>query len=179
MRELLAGFKFYEAIAPKEGTAWTGATIDLQGYETCTFVLHLQSASGVANTISLVSRIYFKIQHANGSVSTGICSGPDSTWSAVSDTDILIERMSMGSFVWISKSMSGDDGIWMSIHMSATSIGSMNSQIYKVAYIGKKRFVRIIGSNSAAADCSAIIAAAIAIVGDSANWPVNAISTNA
>jgi hypothetical protein len=184
MRELQSGFKFFECYGLKEclGTGAGGVTgVDLQGYETCTFAVHFYSVSGTAAGISLVSRIYCKIQHAHGSVSTGICSGPDSTWSNCSDTDVLMGTTSVASasaWPFISKSMSADDGIWLSIYISGTSLASAWSRIYTVAYIGNRRFVRILVSASAAADCSAVICGGMAILGYPANWPVNAISAN-
>lgn len=184
MRELQAGFKFFEAIGLKEqsGASTCSATVDLKGYETCTFAVHLHSCSGAANVISLVSRIYCKIQHAHGSVSTGICSGPDSTWSNCSDTDVLMWNegsvASASAWPFMSKSMSGDDGIWLSIYISGTSVASAWSRVYTVAYIGNRRWVRLLFSNSAAGDTSAIIVGAIAILGYPANWPVNAIAAN-
>jgi hypothetical protein len=171
MRDVYSGFKFFEAMSPKEATSTTGATVDLQGYEGCTFLVHLHSVSGTACGISLVSRIYFKIQHAYGSVSTGICSGPDSTWSACSGTDVIL---SIGQFMSIS--MSGDDGVWLSLYISGTSAASMWSNIYAVGYVGNRRFVRVLMSNSAAGDCSAVIPAVIAMLGAPANWPVNLVS---
>lgn len=184
MRELLAGFKFYEAYGLKEqGGASSGQyTIDMQGYETCLFAVHFHSASGTANGISLVSRIYCRIQHAYGSISTGICSGPDSTWSNCSDTHVLMWNMgsvaSASAWPFMSKSMSADDGIWLSIYISGTSVASAWSRVYTVAYIGNRRWVRILFSNSAADDTSAILVGAMAILGYPANWPVNAISAN-
>ena len=182
MRELMGGFKFFECYGLKEGhgTGLGGVTgVDLKGFETCTFAVHFYSVSGTATGLSLVSRIFCRIQHAYGSVSTGICSGPDSTWSNCSGTDILTNNTSVASasaWPFMSKSMSGDDGIWLSIYISGTSLASAWSRIYTVAYIGNRRFVRILVSASAADDVSAIIVGGMAMLGYPANWPVNSIS---
>lgn len=173
MRELYSGFKFFQVMQPKEASSTTGATVDLKGYGTCTFVTQLCSASGAAWGLNSVSRLYFRIQHAYGSVSYAgaICSGPDSTWSNCSDTDILL---SVGEFM--SVSMSADDGIWLSIYISSTSAASVHSKVWAVAYIGNRRWVRMLMSNSAAGDTSAVIPNVLAILGNPGNWPVNSVS---
>jgi hypothetical protein len=156
IRDGFSNFKFFQAFAPVElsDDDITGVDVDTQGYETCTFLVNV----GRLSTITSVSYVYFRMQHADASTAGGA-----GTYAYVSADDVI--GMSVTSLT---------SGIWKKIvTATATALSQAGSTIYPIGYRGTKRYVRIvIDCFSTPGDASDPIGG-VAILGLPADWPVN------
>jgi hypothetical protein len=119
MKDLKNNISVVQTIAPVAGDAdATGASVDLQGYESCTFVINLGTA-GI--TLSGSNKIEFELEESTD----------DSTWTDVTASASVIGATpdSSGKIATYDASSEADS--------AAT-----------VAYIGDKRYVRVIANFS-------------------------------
>lgn len=201
VRDGYSNFRFFEAIAPQSfsGTAITGATVDRRGlnagenYETVTFVVHAGEISGIASAaISVTSCGWVRMQHgtsnAAGTVVWSNCSaeqiltdirrhGDDTVLgSATGSTTNGLTSTSYG-LLCVSNAGSGlAAGTWFCLGgLSADNQSWWESKAVAAGYIGDHRWVRLVVSASAAGDTSAVGIAAIAVLGNAGDWPVNVI----
>lgn len=189
-RDGYSNYGFFQAIAPstKTAQAYTGTTIDRQGYDTVAFAINVSTISVSAN-ISTYSAYFIRIQHAHGSLGEGVdCSGPDSTWSNCYASEMLFDMTMGGVFVsgttenpimtatTVSSGSGPNEGVAIHFGISQSNVQSMEAQTYACGYKGKRRFVRLMLSCSAAADQSDLTMGAVAILGLPGDWPVNTIN---
>jgi hypothetical protein len=189
-RDGYSNFRFFQAIAPsiKTAQAYTGNTIDRQGYDTCNFVVNVSTFSVSAN-ISTYSAYFIRMQHAHGSLGEGVdCSGPDSTWSNVQASLMLFDITMSGVLTsgttdnpltlgtTTSTGSGANEGVFLHFGISQSNIQSAEAQTYTGGYRGKRRFVRLMMSCSAAADQSDVTLGAVCILGLPSDWPVNTIN---
>lgn len=193
VRDGFSNFRFFEAIAPQSysGAALTGATVDKRGYETLTFIVHMGEISGIASAlVSVYSCGWVRMQHGTSNAAGTV------VWSNCSAEQILVDiRLHDGDTVlgsadgsntngWTSTSMgilrvsgagSGlDAGTFLCLGgVSADHQSYWESKAHAAGYIGDHRWVRLVVSVSAAGDTSAIGLAAIAVLGNPGDWPVN------
>ena len=200
VRDGYSNFRFFEALAPQSlATAGVnGATVDKQGYETLTFVVHAGEISGLAsNQESTVSCAYFRMQHATSNAA-GVL-----VWSNCSAEQIVVDlRLSDDGTVlgaaaglntsgYTSTNMavlctnsagSGlENGTFFCIGGLSGSVGAglqswWESKAVAAGYIGDHRWVRVNASTSITlGDVSGLGVGAIAVLGNEANWPVNTV----
>jgi hypothetical protein len=187
-REEYSNFRFFTAIAPSNKTAqaYTGNTIDTQGYETVTFVIQWSVFSVSAN-ISTLSAYFIRMQHAHGSLGEGVdASGPDSTWSNCYASEMIFDHTVSGVFVsgttnnaiavTTSTGSGADNGTFLHFGISQSNVASLEATQIGAGYIGTRRFVRLMLSCSAAADQSAVNLGAYCMLGNGAQWAVNNIN---
>jgi hypothetical protein len=155
-RDGMSGFGFYTAFVPQDivgGSTYNGDTIDLQGYNTCTFAVIFGSTAGSAA---------FTAQYWNVRLEHGLASATGvSAWSDVTAVNILHSVYgSAGAYSALTS------GICMSILLA--NIGSTLA----VGYVGdvKHRYVRMVFSDTGT--CSTASVAAVAILGAPGQWPV-------
>jgi hypothetical protein len=187
VRDGFSSFKFFEALAPQSYSTGsvTGATVDKQGYETLTFVLHAGEISGEASAQNSVTSCgWIRMQdgesNAAGTVVWANCEAADihvdlRLSGATSNTSGLTST-SMG-ILNVSNAGSGlaAGTIFCLGGVSADNDSFWESKAYAAGYVGDKRWVRLVCSVSAAGEMSAVGIAAIAILGLEADWPVNTI----
>ncbi len=198
VRDGYSNFKFFEALAPEtfDGTtaaSLTGADVDRKGYETLTFVVHGGEGSREGSAqISVTSCAWIRMQHGNSNAAGTI------NYQNCSTKDILIDIMisddgtvlHAGNGLNTSGFLSGSMGI-----LNVSSAGSglaggtifclgglsadlqswWESKAHPAGYIGDKRWVRLVVSVSDVGDTSTVALAAIAILGNEADWPVNTV----
>lgn len=153
MRDLFSGFAFFNALNPiaSGAGAINGHTIDLLGYDACTFVMCIgsQTTGGVMTA-----------QYNNWRIQMGLDSATGvSAWSDVVYTSHILASAHGRDSVLTS-------GIWCSY--ASTEV----STVMFVGFVGdgKHRYVRLVHSQTGTASVMSI--AAIAILGRPANWPV-------
>jgi hypothetical protein len=152
--DLYSGLGFYQALAPIGPTAagvvpgTNGVTIDLQGFNACTFMVNVGSTRFAA-----ASALHLALQHGLASAA-GV-----SAWSFVPNS-LLIHSVEGGY------NATSEDGIFKSL---ASDDGGA---IYFVGYKGDNthRYVRLYVSGDAGV--GSMCAGAVAILGPS-TWPVN------
>ena len=199
VRDGYSNFKFFEALAPQSfaGAGTAGASVDKQGYETLTFVVHAGEISGIAsNQESTVSCAYFRMQHGTSNAAGTV------VWSNCSAEHILVDlRLSDDGTVlglatglntsgYTSTNMAAvctnsagsgiANGTFFCIGGLSGSVGAglqswWESKAVAAGYIGDHRWVRVNISTSTVGDVSALGVGAIAILGLEANWPVNTV----
>jgi hypothetical protein len=188
VRDGFSNFKFFEALAPQsfDGSASvTGATVDKQGYETLTFIVHAGEISGIASALtSVTSCAWVRMQdgesNAAGTVVWANCQASDIQvdlrLSGATSNTAGLTSTSMG-ILNVSNAGSGlDNGTFFCLGgVSADNQSFWESQAYAAGYIGDKRWIRVVVSVSAAGETSAVGIAAIAVLGLEANWPVNTV----
>lgn len=162
-RDGYSSFGFYQALYPGVTTSAAGATngqtLDLQGFDTATIALMVNSyASGGANGAG--DYVIFYLQHGLASAA-GV-----SAWSAVPNSQLIHS-------VYGGYDSTAETGILISLASASEIAASANSAVYFVGY--KKdtahRYLRLKLSNVGAA--SAMMAGAVAILGKPGDWPVN------
>jgi hypothetical protein len=144
-------FSFLNALKPQDldGTLTNGTTIDTQGFDTVTFVVNVGAITSAGSLSATTHQI--KLEHSDD----------DSTWSEVYPSQMIHSVIGeAGPYSTL------DSGIFQSI----ASVTDAN-KIYAVGYKGPKRYARI--AFSAEGLPSVISAAAIALLGEPGNWPVN------
>ena len=150
LRDHYSGFKFFQAIEPQStDTAITGVDIDTQGYETLTLIANVGNVSGTTSA----SHWVFLLAHASASTAGGA-----GTYSYCASIDMIR-----------TVSTAVTNGNWAS-----TWSADGGSQTYMVGYRGSRRYVRVIMSNYGTTP-SLIVFGVVALLGDPANWPVNAV----
>lgn len=183
-----SNFKFFEALAPQsfDGSASvTGTTVDRQGYETLTFLVHAGEISGIASALTSVhSCAFMRMQHGTSNAAGTV------VWSNVSAEHMILDikltatststggytSTSMGILAASNAGSGLANGTFFCLGgVSADKQSLWESQAYAVGYIGDRRWVRINVSVSAAGDTSAVGIAGIAVLGNPANWPVNIV----
>jgi len=190
VRDGFSNFKFFEALAPStyDGTTFaslTGATVDRQGYETVTFVVHGGEGSREASAqISVTSCAWIRMQHGASNVAGTVI------WANCSAEHILVDLRLSGAAAGANTSgfISGSMGVLnVSNAGSGLTAGTFfclggvsadlqsywESQAFAAGYIGSERWVRLVVSVSNAGDTSTVALAGIAILGKEADWPVN------
>lgn len=162
LRDGYSNYRFFQAIKPQdiatglEGAAIVGETIDIQGYQTVTFIINHDTISSAAGA----SVAQFIMQHGLVSAA-GV-----SVWSDV-DASMMIHSVvgAGGAF-----STSAELGIF---HSAGAVNASTTSGVFFVGYKGfGRQFVRIKVSASAAA-AHGFSAGAICKLGLPDTWPVN------
>ena len=163
MRENYSNFGYFQALALYVTTSAAGAenglTIDLRGYGAATIALALASyASGGANGAG--DYVVFALQHGLASAA-GV-----SAWSDVPNSMLI--HSTVGGY-----DSTAETGIFLSLASASEIASSGNSAVYFVGYKGdySHRYLRVKLSN--VGNASAMNAAAVAILGEPANWPVN------
>lgn len=185
IREQVSNFKFFEVIPPHYAnpsvTLVTGATVDTQGYETCAFTIQ----HSIISLASRVDNINVYMEHASNST-TGV--NDVGAWSVVSGVHVygfdMYRCMSVETIdSWLATdrltrpsypiSVTGTSGEVLAMAISVTSMASCltNSFQAMLAYLGPKRWVRILMSASTNISYTAL--AAHAFLGLPANWPIN------
>jgi len=187
VRDGFSNFKFFEALGVQsfEGTTVTGATVDKQGYETLTFVVHAGEISGEASAQNSVTSCgWIRMQdgesNAAGTVIWANCGSADIQVDLrLSGATANTENFVSGSMGVLNASNAGsglDNGTFFCLGgVSADKDSYWESKAYAAGYIGDKRWVRLVMSVSDVGDTSAVGVAAIAILGKEANWPVNTV----
>lgn len=159
-RDLYSEFKFFQALVPQDvvaGAATNGLTVDTRGYEGVTFVVNLGALTG-GGGFSADNRWQLKLEHGLAS-DAGV-----SVWSEVYPSQMLHSVIGMaGAYSTL------NSGIFQSI-ASTTDISAGTGKTFVVGYKGPRRYVRIALSEVGAP--STISAAAIALLGYAADWPV-------
>ena len=147
-REQYTAFKFFQAIPPQIADATVnGATVDLRGFEACTFLLNL----GAVSSITSASYWAFRMQHGSASDL-----GFDGTWSDVDLSHVV---------------MSASAALTSGIVFSVWSDTNFESNAFPVGYVGPRRYVRVVCEEKANLSTAAI--GAIALLGYPEQWPVN------
>jgi hypothetical protein len=189
VRDGFSNFGFFEALAPQSfiGDSITGATIDKDGYQTLTFLMHAGEISGIASAlVSVLSCGWVRMQEGVSNEAGSII------WNNVQESQILIDVKISGETLNVSNYTSASYGL---LAESAAGSGLANgtvltlggvsadkqsfweSKMHAVGYIGYERWVRLVVSASAAGETSAIGIAATAVLGCPHNWPVNELRT--
>ena len=186
VRDGYSSFRFFEALAPQsfDGSASvTGASVDKQGYETVTFLVHAGEISGIASQLTSVqSCAWVRMQDGESNAAGTI------VWANCEQSEIITDlrlsgatlntsgytSTSMGVLA-VSNAGSGiANGTFLCLGgVSATRQSYWESQVHAAGYRGTKRWVRLVVSVSAAGETSAVGIAATAVLGLPANWPVN------
>lgn len=152
-RDGYSNFSFLKAITPQDldGSAFDGATIDMTGFETATFILYAGNLTS-AGAMSADNLHAFILEHADAS------SGDNPDTMVIVDSTVVIRDNSAAMVSGVVFSIDSFTG---------------GSTIYQVGYKGRKRFVRLGGSGVGSP--SIMSACAIAILGQPHNWPVNTV----
>lgn len=173
-RDGYSNFKFFQVIHPAVHTAAvTGASVDRQGYETCTFIVNVNFAS----LTSTLSAWFVRMQHGNSDTAGSI------GWSNVQESQMLYDNTMKGTFSgpngFSATNSTGSgpaEGIFIHFGMSNGSATDLNSDVYMGGYIGNRRWVRAILSQSTAGDQSAIALDIVAKLAIPMTWPVNNVN---
>ena len=159
-RDGMSGLSFLQALEPFDqptGASYNGSTIDLQGYNECTFVVQVGSA----------------------------LAGSAATWGGTDYWNIIVEHglaSAAGVSVW--SVLTGIDQILCSIIGSGGAYSTLTSgkvfsiqstelnTVHQFGYLGDTthRYVRLVLSETGAA--SVTFMAALAVLGRSSQWPV-------
>lgn len=165
-RDGYSNFSFYTAFAPDVTSGTAGATngrsIDLQGYDTATIVVIVQSACS-GGAAAAADFLQLMLQHG---LDDG--SGAASAWSNVPHSQMIHSVIGVnGAYSVLS------DGIFQSI---ASSTDALSTITYAVGYKGdaKHRHLRFKISNID--NMSAMWLGALAILGKNDTWPVNDVA---
>ena len=157
LKDGYSGFRFFQAYEPQDVATGsiTGVAIDTQGYETATIVVNVGTAAGGA--LSIDNRHQLMLEHYNST--TGVLA-----WSECYPSQMI-------------HSVIGEAGAYSTLNsgifQSIGSFTSFASRTYAVGYKGPHRFIRLRISDVGAPSTYSM--GAIAILGLSANWPVNAV----
>lgn len=157
LRDGYSNFGFFQALPPQDldSTATNGATIDLQGYETCVFVVNVGAFTS-AGAMSADNTHDFRMQHAYESAT-----GLPSTWTDVQASDLIHSTISIDA-----ATSTVTSGVWQTLTSNTDA-----STVYMTGYKGPRRFVRITASGTGAP--SVMSAGAVAILGLPSNWPIH------
>jgi hypothetical protein len=161
-RENYSNFAYYHAWAPDVTTDAAGSaggqTIDMRGYDTVTLAIMIKSYASLGNGAG--DYVVFQLMHGLASAA-GV-----SAWSLVPLSQII--HSVVGGY-----DSAASTGEFLSIASASDIAASGNSATYIVGYKkdNKHRYLRLNISNVGAA--SAMWLAAIAVLGEPANWPVN------
>ena len=157
-RDGMSGFSFLQALDPfnrPTGAAYDGYTIDLRGYNMCTFVINVGSA--LAGSGATWGADYWNIMVDHGLASaTGV-----SAWSGITAVNVLHSIVgSAGAYSTLTSA----------IVISIASTQLNTTQVF--GYLGdtSHRYVRLRLSETGAASVTFI--GAIAILGAPGQWPV-------
>jgi hypothetical protein len=180
VRDGYSNFRFFTALRPgvKTAQAYTGASIDRTGYETVTFVVHVDVFSVSAN-ISTVSAYFLRMQHGEsntaGTVVWSNCVASQMLFDATM-SGIVAAGQSHGLAYTTSTGSGTAEGVFLHFGISQSLVGSMESRCYAAGYVGTRRWVRVMMSCSVAADQSEVALGVLAILGLPGQWPVNVIA---
>lgn len=153
IRDGYSNFKFFQALEPQDvaaGAATNGVAVDTQGYDTATIVVNVGNYTG-GGAFSADNRFQLKLEHYNSTAGA---------WSECYPSQMIHSVVGTGGAYSTLNS-----GIFMSI----TSANVSN--VYAVGYKGPHRSIRLATSEVGAP--STMSFAALAILGEPANWPVN------
>lgn len=154
-REFASHFKFLQAAPAKliTGTAVTGDTIDLQGYDAVTVAVNL----GNLTSVVAASYLTLRLQHTDASA---LGAGP-SDFAYVTSADLIRFASQVGAMT---------SGIWYSVDSTAYS-----GTTQYVAYKGRKRYIRlmqeIVGGAFSGAS-TGVVTAGVVMLGKKSTWPV-------
>jgi hypothetical protein len=153
MRDGYSNFGFFQALPPVVlGTASVpGTAIDLQGFETCLFLVNVGSATS-AGAMSADNRYQLMLEHFNSAASA---------WSEVYPSQMI-------------HSVVGQNGAYSALNSGIfQSIASYTDgqKTYAVGYKGPQRTVRLRISQVGAPSLFSV--SAEALLGLPASWPVN------
>jgi len=166
-RDGYSNFKFFQALAPfitTDPPAHDGIPIDTLGYDTCTVIVNVGDLASVGAGMAVDDFHQFKLEHAHGSISVGICSGPDSVWSECYPSEMIHSVVgAAGAYSTL------NSGIFQSIISSSGAQGGSN--VFVVGYKGLRRYVRLYLSGELTP--STMYIGAVAILGLPADWAVN------
>jgi hypothetical protein len=178
VRDGYSNFLFYCEIPPGgKNAAETGRSVDRRGFETVTFVVNVENFS--LSNGSVYSNFFVRMQHGESNATTGVVA-----WSNCQASHMLFDATMSGLVtanqshgLWaVGSCGSGpDEGVWLHFGLSQSLLGSMESRAYAVGYVGTRRWVRLMLSQSTAGDQSTVELGAIAILGLPGQWPVNLI----
>jgi len=159
-RDGMSGLSFLQALDPfnrPTGAAYDGDTIDLQGYNQCTFVINVGSA--LAGSLAT----WGGTDYWNIMVDHGLASAAGvSVWSVLTGIDQILCSI-IGSGGAYSTLTSGK--VWS---IASTELNT----VHAFGYLGDTthRYVRIRLSETGAASVTFI--GALAVLGRSSQWPV-------
>lgn len=154
MRDGYSNFKFFQALLPRctdDPPVHAGIAVDIQGYETVTFLCNVGEATG-GGAMAADDFHQLKLEHYNSVAGA---------WSECYPSQMI-------------HSVVGEDGAYSTLDSGIfQSIASTTdcSKIYAVGYKGPHRSVRVYisGENTP----SVISIGIIAVLGLPADWPVN------
>ncbi len=177
VRDGYSNFGFYTALSPGvKAAAATGLTIDRQGYETVTFVVNVENFS--LSNGSTYSAMFVRMQHGEsntaGTVVWSNCEASMMLFDATM-SGLVASGQSHGLWAVGSCGSGPAEGVFLHFGVSQSLIPSMESRAYKAGYVGTRRWVRVMLSQSTAGDQSDVELGAIAILGLPGQWPVNSI----
>lgn len=172
IRENYSNFNFFQVIPPGSKTAAvTGASVDIQGYQACTFLVHVDDFSQTSTTSAWFMRMQHGDSDADGSIG----------WGTVANSQMLFDNTMKGQLSGVTGfsqtvSTGSADGIPIHFGISNGSDSDLFSTVFLAGYIGNKRWVRLNLSQSTAGDVSAIVLAVEAMRGLPGDWPVNSVN---
>jgi len=173
-RDGYSNFKFFQCIYPATHTAAvTGQSVDRQGFETLTFVVNVNFASLMSTT----SAWFIRMQHGDSDTDGSI------GWSNVQESqmlyDALMKNLISGPNGFSATNSTGSgpaEGIFIHFGISTGSASDFYSDVFQGGYLGNRRWVRAVLSQSTVGDQSAIALDVLAVLGNEATWPVNTIN---
>ena len=157
LRDMYSNFKFFQCIEPQEllAATLTGLDIDTQGFESLTVLVDL----GNISFISGASFCSLALQHTDATAA-----GVASDYAACVAADMIGLPSGTASVA---------TGIFKTIGTGCVNISTCGSRIVPVGYRGTKRFVRVVITGATWTGHGSECIGALAILGYSANWPVN------
>lgn len=159
-RELYSHLKFFQVLAPQDvvaGGATNGATVDLQGYDGCVFVINCGQMTSAGN-LGAAEYWQLKLEHGLASAA-GV-----SAWSECYPSQMIHSVVGMaGAYSTL------NSGIFQSI-TSYADLSAATGKVFFVGYKGPRRYVRVALSDVGGA--STISVGIIAVLGIPSDWPV-------
>jgi len=159
--DVYSHLKFFQALVPQDiatGAATNGLTVDTRGYHGCVFVVNCGALTG-GGALSLGDAWQIKLEHGLASAA-GV-----SVWSEVYPSQMIHSVIGMaGAYSAL------NSGIFQSI-ASTTDLSAGTGALFKVGYIGPRRYVRITFSYTGLP--STLSAGAVAALGFPSDWSVS------
>ena len=153
-RDLISHLKFYQALEPRAVDATeNGDTIDLLGYDACTFMVNIGS---FAANVDAGSYYIIGLQHGTASAA-----GVDA-WTDVGAQNVLHSVIGSGGATSTITS-----GIWLTINSA-----SMSGTVQQIGYLGDTthRYVRLV--LSIVLTPTSTLIGAVCVLGKPSVWPV-------
>lgn len=180
VRDGYSNFRFFTVLEPddkRDALSYTGVTVDKQGYETVTFLIHVGHFTNSA-WISTTSAYHIRMQHAISNAA-GVLVWSNCVASQmlfdITMSGIISKAMNHGIDYLTSTGSGPNEGVFCHFGVSNNMISVLESMVFAGGYIGTRRWTRVVMSHSTVGKWFGVYLGIIAVLGLEANWPINMV----